>query len=267
MGWRVEFRTMEVQLTDFENAAFTVFVALISRAILFFSLNFYLPISKVDDNLHRAHARDAIHSQHFYWRTVVKDCPPATPCATSPQPAYELMSIAEIMTGKPSSSYPGLIPLVRTYLDMIHCDPTTLGVVNRYLDLLAQRATGQLLTAASWLRKFVEVHPDYQHDSQLRQSVVADLMRAIEQIQSGKIEVVQLMGKLRGVEGEEEEGVGEGSGVELKGAPTRLDLKDAGCCEEFREFLKKYQKMECSEREKEEGATCTATGKEGAEVN
>lgn len=24
MGWRVELRTMEVQLTDFENAAFTV---------------------------------------------------------------------------------------------------------------------------------------------------------------------------------------------------------------------------------------------------
>lgn len=31
MGWRVEFRTLEVQLTDFENAAFTVFVALLSR--------------------------------------------------------------------------------------------------------------------------------------------------------------------------------------------------------------------------------------------
>ena len=48
IGWRVEFRTMEVQLTDFENAAFAVFVALLSRAILRFNLNFYLPISKVN---------------------------------------------------------------------------------------------------------------------------------------------------------------------------------------------------------------------------
>lgn len=38
---------MEVQMTDFENAAFAVFVVLLSRAILSFNLNFYIPISKV----------------------------------------------------------------------------------------------------------------------------------------------------------------------------------------------------------------------------
>lgn len=38
---------MEVQMTDFENAAFAVFVVLLSRAILSFNLNFYVPISKV----------------------------------------------------------------------------------------------------------------------------------------------------------------------------------------------------------------------------
>jgi glutamate--cysteine ligase catalytic subunit len=39
---------MEVQMTDFENAAFAVFVVLLSRAILSFNLNFYIPISKVN---------------------------------------------------------------------------------------------------------------------------------------------------------------------------------------------------------------------------
>jgi len=34
-------------MTDFENAAFSVFVVLLSRAILSFNLNFYVPISKV----------------------------------------------------------------------------------------------------------------------------------------------------------------------------------------------------------------------------
>ena len=47
IGWRVEFRSMEVQMTDFENAAFSIFVVLLSRAILAFNLNLYLPISKV----------------------------------------------------------------------------------------------------------------------------------------------------------------------------------------------------------------------------
>lgn len=47
IGWRVEFRSMEVQLTDYENAAFSVFVVLLTRAIMSLGLNFYLPISKV----------------------------------------------------------------------------------------------------------------------------------------------------------------------------------------------------------------------------
>lgn len=38
---------MEVQLTDFENAAFSVFIVLLTRAIITFGLNFYIPISKV----------------------------------------------------------------------------------------------------------------------------------------------------------------------------------------------------------------------------
>ena len=37
----------QIQLTDFENAALVVFVVLLTRAILSFGLNFYIPISKV----------------------------------------------------------------------------------------------------------------------------------------------------------------------------------------------------------------------------
>ena len=51
-------RTMEIQLTDFENAAFTVFVVLLTRIILAFDLHLYIPISRLDENMQRAHARD-----------------------------------------------------------------------------------------------------------------------------------------------------------------------------------------------------------------
>lgn len=34
-------------MTDFENAAFSIFIVLLTRAILSFNLNFYMPISKV----------------------------------------------------------------------------------------------------------------------------------------------------------------------------------------------------------------------------
>ena len=39
--------SLQVQLTDFENAAFTVFTVLLTRTILSFGLNFLIPISKV----------------------------------------------------------------------------------------------------------------------------------------------------------------------------------------------------------------------------
>ncbi len=47
IGWRTEFRSMEVQLTDFENAAFTVLTVLVTRVILAFDLALYIPLSKV----------------------------------------------------------------------------------------------------------------------------------------------------------------------------------------------------------------------------
>lgn len=68
IGWRTEFRSMEVGLTDFENAAFSVFIVILSRVILAFNLDFYVPMSKVDENMVTAHRRDAVQNEHFYFR-------------------------------------------------------------------------------------------------------------------------------------------------------------------------------------------------------
>lgn len=47
MGWRLELRVCDVQLTDLENAAFVTFVVLLSRLISDESNDFLMPISKV----------------------------------------------------------------------------------------------------------------------------------------------------------------------------------------------------------------------------
>ncbi len=47
IGWRVEFRPTELQITDFENAALVTFLVLITRVILSFNLDLVIPISKV----------------------------------------------------------------------------------------------------------------------------------------------------------------------------------------------------------------------------
>ncbi len=66
-GWRVEFRSMEVQPTDFENAACAIFIVLFVRTVLHLDLSLYILIKKLDENMATAHSRDAILKGKFHW--------------------------------------------------------------------------------------------------------------------------------------------------------------------------------------------------------
>jgi glutamate--cysteine ligase catalytic subunit len=68
IGWRVEFRTMDIQLTDFENASLIVLLSMITNIINHFDLDFIMPLSKVDENMDRAHRRDAASTQKFWFK-------------------------------------------------------------------------------------------------------------------------------------------------------------------------------------------------------
>lgn len=68
-GWRVEFRPMEIQLTDFENAAYSTFIALLSKAILKYKPNFYIPLLKVELNMKLAHKVDSVLNDKFWFRS------------------------------------------------------------------------------------------------------------------------------------------------------------------------------------------------------
>ena len=206
---------MEIQLTDFENAAFTVFIVLLTRVILTFDLNFYIPMSRVDANMQRAHSRNAAAKGKFFFRRHLapleegddgygvkyqsmfsravngvngvngdNSVEPSeisahtepeddvsrkrrqAPCApgSEEENAFEEMSMAEIMRGK-GDYYPGLIPLVLAYLDHINCDSVTLERITKYLHFIEQRATGELVTPATWMRNYVRNHPSYKGDS------------------------------------------------------------------------------------------------------
>ena len=67
-GWRVEFRPLEIQLTDFENAAFSLLTVLTTRCMLAMGYNFYLPISLVEENMRRAQLQNAAIEQKFWVR-------------------------------------------------------------------------------------------------------------------------------------------------------------------------------------------------------
>jgi glutamate--cysteine ligase catalytic subunit len=203
IGWRTEFRSMEIQLTDFENAAFTVFVALLSRVILTFDLNLYIPLSRVNENMEAAHRVNAVVEEKFYFRCHLappedEDCHSDTGhCRLHEDPDQcEPMTIAEIMLGK-GSYFTGLIPIVYSYLDYIECDEATRTVVSKYLCLIAKRATGELPTAATWMRRFVRAHPDYAHDSVVSSSIAYDLLMECQDIGEGRKHCPELLGEFK----------------------------------------------------------------------
>ncbi|TVY21638.1 Glutamate--cysteine ligase [Lachnellula arida] len=209
IGWRVEFRPMEIQITDFENAAFSVFMVLITRAILSFDLNFYIPISKTDENMSTAHKLDAVLNEEFYFRknpfptrsprpyssngprsgTVSPAILSRPPTPSGPiEDEYALMGIDEIMNGSKGDStnnFPGLIPIVESYLDSMNVDVETRCELAAYLDLIRKRANGTLWTAAKWIRHFVQGHEEYKGDSVVGEKVNHDLIGAVIAIENG----------------------------------------------------------------------------------
>lgn len=232
IGWRTEFRSMEVQLTDFENAAFTVFIILLTRVVLAFDLSFYIPLSKVDENMRRAHLRDAVRTQKFFFRKFIAPVPccmeelekeesaaaAATetagatsssstdkrkPCTAldpgpglSPEDMWDEMTTAELFCGK-SDYFPGLLPLVYAYLEFINCDEGTYKKVSKYLDFIEKRAKGELITPATWMRQFVSSHPAYKQDSVISPEICYDLMVRCQQIGEGVVPCPEVLGDIK----------------------------------------------------------------------
>jgi len=194
VGWRTEFRSMEVQLTDFENAAFTAMLVLVTRALLVFDLDLLVPLSKVDENMERAHSLDAVNKKTFWFR---KHVIPQCDCKDTSQElltySFEEMTMAEIISGK-SNYFPGLVPICFTYLEHIGCDPGSFSRLSTYLRFIQRRASGDLLTPASWIRRFVRGHPEYKGDGEVSQGIAYDLVQVCDEIGRGIRPCPELLG-------------------------------------------------------------------------
>jgi glutamate--cysteine ligase catalytic subunit len=211
--------------------------------------------------MHRAHRRDAVNSQKFYFRKNLFDpkpghgCDPGldtplpsqpttngtpaqanghsrsstssstssssssdiptSPCCSSHAPSrapspippieeqpfgpvedeYSEFTINEIINGSPSQSFPGLLGVVRQYLDGLDISPSVRTNLDKSLELVSKRADGSLITTATWMRNFVRSHPDYKNDSVVSKEINYDLVKAIDKIEKGELEVPELLPK------------------------------------------------------------------------
>lgn len=179
LGWRVEFRPMEVQLTDTANAALSIFVVLLCRMItdnhykseLFEgkkTCSWLVPISKVDENMKRGEGRDAVLNQLFWWKNLHGD--------------LDEVSIDVIVNG--GAAYVGLVPLIKDYLNTSNhlISKETKQTLLKSVEFVADRASGKESTNAKWMRQLVIKHPEYKHDSVVSKEIVFGLLDEIDKM-------------------------------------------------------------------------------------
>ena len=207
---------MDIQLTDFENAALTVFLGLLVNFINESSLDFVLPISKVDEGMLRCQDQDAIIKQKFWFRVDLFDDQKdymknqlvetnflkSSDTTRSPeQRIVKELYIWQILEGDPTvhpTFTKGLTKLFQEYMTIKQWPQEQIKETNTYLDFLTKRARGQIPTGAKFIRDFVLNHPLYKHDSIVTNDIAYDLVSMIDSlesgIQSGAAQRCQLLG-------------------------------------------------------------------------
>eukprot|EP00106_Octopus_bimaculoides_P021159 XP_014788601.1 PREDICTED: glutamate--cysteine ligase catalytic subunit-like [Octopus bimaculoides] len=176
-GWKVEFRTMEDQLTDFENAALIVFLILLNRAIVTLKLNLLIPITKYF-GIYCTKSRIVLFSCQLEFAN----------CELTDD-IYTLMTIDEIMNGK--DDFPGLIPLIHKYLDHVDYDASKRPQIMQYLKYFSDKAAGKIMTMAQWTRQFVRNHEEYKNDSVVSDRITYDFIMECERIVNNEERIPQ----------------------------------------------------------------------------
>ncbi|XP_078495937.1 glutamate--cysteine ligase catalytic subunit-like [Ciona intestinalis] len=217
IGWRVEFRPMDGQLTDFESAAYVVFVVLLIKVTLAKKIDFTIPMSHVLRDMDRAQKNNAVltelfrfninfrnndeniqkktegHFQIMYTTRLYRKLIPLIMriCLESCSPRIDRnddgcneMTIDHIINGK--GEFTGVISLLREYLDETGIEKEARNGIERYFELISKRASGECLTSAQWKRHFVRTHPDYKQDSVVSQLIEYDLLRTCDILEKGE---------------------------------------------------------------------------------
>ncbi|KAL4949070.1 glutamate-cysteine ligase-domain-containing protein [Aspergillus filifer] len=196
LGWRVEFRPMEPQLTDFENAAFIVFIVLLRHALAHFGVRLYIPMKCVVENMRTAVKRDAAISESFWFHAHRgRDIPMVRRDSgidlgeDDKKADSRLFSLEEIFCGSgqnediwTQSQFPGFIPLIKRYLSEIDISHIELGFILRYLDFIDGRASGMILTNARWMRHEIQLHRSYKGDGLVTQEACYNVCKQIRNL-------------------------------------------------------------------------------------
>ncbi|KAK3652855.1 hypothetical protein LTR56_004803 [Elasticomyces elasticus] len=165
LPWRLEFRPLEIQPTDFENASFVVFVRLLQMTISHFDLDLCLPMPLVVENMRNAQAKAAALKSQF-WFSIGQGPNGAKTSRSVAVPTPRLCSLDFIIHGsvdatEPGSGFSGLLSLVKDFVALRYSDApeAELQELERHLDFVSGKARGSIPTTAQWIRSYLDQHP------------------------------------------------------------------------------------------------------------
>mmetsp|Transcript_30290 Transcript_30290/g.84664 ORF Transcript_30290/g.84664 Transcript_30290/m.84664 type:complete len:120 (+) Transcript_30290:315-674(+) len=93
--------------------------------------------------------------------------------------------------------------------------------------MIGKRASGELMTTASWIREFVTSHPEYKKDSVVSQPIAHDLVSFCNEISHGNVCVPKLLGTAYPtVDDEDVKGKASKRQVGFAEMPERLSSSD-----------------------------------------
>lgn len=134
-GWRVEFRVMDLQLTDFENAAFAISALLICKAMIWKNYFPYSMITDIDDDFTCSIEKYSYLKHKFIWNN-------------------QRMTIKDIFDNNGEF---GLVKICNDYLENNVSDIYEKQLFLKYLDHVHSIASGEKKTTAHRLRNEIEI--------------------------------------------------------------------------------------------------------------
>ncbi|EUD68011.1 glutamate-cysteine ligase catalytic subunit [Plasmodium inui San Antonio 1] len=186
IGWRVEFRTPDIQITDFENASVVTLIMVLSKFILKEKLNLYIPMSMLEENLFRSAKRDSIFKEKFYFRRDLT--------YDTEDNQVEEKTLYDIFF----NHHNGIFFLCSKYIEeqfreglLSHAAKNK---IDEYIEFVKQRCAGKICTGAAYLRNFILNHPAYEKDSYINSRINYDICKLIADIGKGLIIPQELLG-------------------------------------------------------------------------
>ena len=151
-SWKVEIRSLDMQYSVFSNTSFFIFTILLARTIVYYNLDFYIPISEVDNNFEKAKKNNCLDEKYIFILNNIKSA-----------------STIEIIIDK-------LIEYIYNYLIDIDVD---ISLFSKYLENIRLIASKKIKSNADNIRNFVKNHSSYNQDSVVHQNISDDLLDKI----------------------------------------------------------------------------------------